>query len=232
MRLLFFLLLFVSCTSHQENELIDQNNDRPNIQAIDKNDIKVEGKTYELSNSVEFGKVSDFLKLSNHEKVALVSFKDEVRVYPYYFTNHFEVINALFDSKHIAITYCPLTKSGICFNRFIDNETYKILAFGYLYKDNMFTSDKEQNFYWSQMLMKIISTNKTGKVIENFNLIETNWKTVKDYIPEAKIYYNYKRQAEATDPIYSPTQNSQHIYGILNNKIEIEVNLFKYDIFK
>lgn len=231
MKYAFFLFFLVSCSSHQENTLIENPIITSNIWSVDEIDIKGRGKTYELSSDIKLGEVTDFLKLSDHEKVALVSFKNEVRVYPYYFTNHFEVINDFFDNKNIAISYCPLTKSGICFNRTVDNKTYEFLASGYLYKDNMVPSDKDQKFYWSQMLMTVIGGDKIDKTIQNFNLIETNWKTVKDFFPEAKVYYNEKRAVNATDPIEIPNLNSQYIHGIINDKVNTQIDLYPYEIF-
>ena len=44
-----------------------------------------------------------------------------------------------------------------------------------------------------------------GKSISNYNLIETNWKTVKEYFYDAKVYYHVKRTAGETDPQLSTT---------------------------
>lgn len=101
-----------------------------------------------------------------------------------------------------------------------------MLAAGYLYKDNMFSLDKAQNFYWSKMLLTVIDEDKISKTIENFNLIEINWKTVKEFFLEAQVYYNKKRKVNATNPLDTPTLDSQYIYGIINDKIETKVELY------
>lgn len=235
MRFSFFFLIIIisfSCSNEKESVNINTTVDDISKWIVDDNDIKGGGKTYELSINPQFGKVSDFLELSDHEKVALISFNNEIRVYPYFFTNYYEVINDIFDDKNIAVTYCPLTKSGICFNRDIDNKTYEILASGYLYKDNMIPSDKNQEVLWSQMLMQVIGKNNSNKEIDNYNLIETTWKTVKEYYPNASIYYNDKRVASATTPVVSSNLNSEYIYGIFNHKVETEIELFQYSLFK
>ena len=230
--LLSILILFFSCNNSQEETINDSIPESESKWSVDEDNIKGGGKTYELSKTPKFGTVNDFLRLSDHEKVALVSFKNEVRVYPYFFTNHFEVINDSFNDLNIAVTYCPLTKSGICYDREIDNKTYELLASGYLYKDNMVPSDKNQELLWSQMLMSVIGKNNAGKKMNNYNLIETNWKTVKTYFSDAKVYYHEKRDANPTDPNLNETGDAAYIYGVFNEKIETEVNLFKYDIFK
>jgi hypothetical protein len=107
-----------------------------------------------------------------------------------------------------------------------------MLAAGYLYKDNMFSLDKAQNFYWSKMLLTVIDEDKISKTIENFNLIEINWKTVKEFFLEAQVYYNKKRKVNATNPLDTPTLDSQYIYGIINDKIETKVELYPYELFE
>jgi hypothetical protein len=126
----------------------------------------------------------------------LVSFKNDFKVQPYYFTKHLRVINDFFDNKNIALTYCPWTKSGICFNKTFDKITDEMLISGYLYKDNMVPLDKAQNFYWSEMLLTIIGANNISKTVKNFNLIEIIWKTVKEFFIEAKAYNNKKKRAK------------------------------------
>ena len=229
---LVIIFLILSCDSPVNQEIIDGvNSSEDGIWIVAETDIKGGGKTYELMNAPVFGMVQDFLGLSDHEKVALVSFNGEVRVYPYYFTNYYEVVNDVFDNKNIAITYCPLTKSGICFERTIDGNTFEILASGYLYKDNMIPSDKNQNFFWSQMLMEVIGNNKSGTIIKNYNLIETNWKTVKTYFPNAKVFYHDKRQVNETPINASVSADSEYIFGVVNQKIGTEIELFQYEIF-
>jgi hypothetical protein len=229
---LFLIFIFISCTSNNDEIISNIEQEESSIWIVDKNDIKGGGKTYDLSVNPKFGNVSDFEKLSDHEKVALISFNNEVRVYPYFFTNHFEVINDVFNNNNIAVSYCPLTKSGICYNREIDGNIYQILASGFLYKDNMVPADKDLKFYWSQMLMTYIGKENTGKSISNYNLIETNWKTVKEYFYDAKVYYHVKRTAGETDPQLSRTQDSQYIYGVIEEKNNTRVELFSYNLFK
>jgi hypothetical protein len=107
-----------------------------------------------------------------------------------------------------------------------------MLAAGYLFKDNMFSLDKAQNFYWSKMLLTVIDEDKISKTIENFNLIEINWKIVKEFFLEAQVYYNKKRKVNATNPLDTPTLDSQYIYGIINDKIETKVELYPYELFE
>ena len=133
--------------------------------------------------------VSEFTNLNDNDKVAVVSYKNQIKVYPYLYNNRYEVVNDSIGEYFYAVTYCPQTKSAINFNRIVQNDTLDLVASGYLYKDNMVPSDKNFNFYWSQMLLKGITSGAVSKNLQTLNLIQTNWKTVVDYFPNAKVFY-------------------------------------------
>ncbi len=228
------IAMFMACSQNKNTDVIIEEIIDPieNIWAVSTDDIKGGGKTYELMNDPQFVNVNDISNLNDDDKVALISFKGEVRVYPYYFTNYYEVVNDVFDGKNIAVSYCPLTKSGICFDRDIDNTTYEILASGYLYKDNMVPSDKDLTFLWSQMLMEVIGGDKVGKIIPNYNLIETNWKTVLTYFSDAKVFYHEKTFLDRNNTTSKQApEDAEYIYGILNQKVEDTIELFQYSKF-
>lgn len=132
---------------------------------------------------------SGFNNLKDDDKVALVSFQNQIKVYPYLYTNKSEIVNDSIGEFFYAVSYCPQTKSAINYNRIIQNDTLDLVASGYLYKDNMVPSDKNFNFYWSQMLLKGITNDAVSKNLQTLNVIQTNWKTVVDFFPDAKVYY-------------------------------------------
>ncbi|WP_117884267.1 DUF3179 domain-containing (seleno)protein [Aureibaculum luteum] len=199
---------------------------------INNNNITGGKGLFDLMNTPNFKSVNEISDLNDSSKVALISFKKEVRVYPYYYTNHFEIINDFFDDHYIAVSFCPLTKSAICFNRKINDKIYNLIASGYLYKDNMVPSDENLTMYWSQMLMKGIKGEFADKSLDNFNLIETHWKLVKDYFPDAKVFnHNIKNKSIFKKRAESILGNADFTYGIFNKKIDEEIELFKYENF-
>ena len=91
---------------------------------------------YPLGDNPEYTTVAN-TDLPDSERVGVISFGDELRVYPYPHTFTTEIINDAYQSQKYAFSYCPLTKSAIAFTR---NKTFR--ASGYLYKNNM---DLEKN---------------------------------------------------------------------------------------
>lgn len=156
--------------------------------------------------------VGDFTNLKDTDKVAIVSYQNKIKVYPYLYTNRYEIVNDSIGDYFYAVSYCPQTKSAINFDRITQNDTLDLVASGYLYKDNMVPSDKDYNLYWSQMLQKGITNGAVSKNLQTLNLIQTNWKTVVDYFPTAKVFY-YEGD------IITPKKQSQNLASKTSSEI-------------
>ena len=181
--------MFISCSSKiapEEEEIITEEHKWINVELPYPNGSD---GLFPLLKTPIFKSVNEFSNLKNTDKVAIVSYQNMVKVYPYLYTNRYEIINDSIGDYFYAVSYCPQTKSAINFNRVILNDTLDLVASGYLYKDNMVPSDKEYNFYWSQMLQKGITNGAVSKILQTLNLIQTNWKTVVDYFPTAQVFY-------------------------------------------
>lgn len=209
-----FLLIIVSCSSNsiEIDETIENNQSK--WVNVDKPYPTGEDGLFPLVNDPIYKLPHEFNNLNDDDKVAIVSFQNQIKVYPYLYTNKSEIVNDSIGDYFYAVSYCPQTKSAINFNRIIQNDTLDLVASGYLYKDNMVPSDKNFNFYWSQMLLKGITNGAVAKNLRSLNLIETNWKTVVDYFPNAKVYY-YEGD------IITPKQPNQNT--ILKHKANTEI---------
>jgi len=186
---LFAVLLLMACSSNVEPE------DEKPVTAVNKwahiAPPYPTGETglFPLLKNPTYKPVSDFSNLKDTDKVAIVSYQNKVKVYPYLYTNRYEIVNDSIGHFFYAVSYCPQTKSAINFNRITQSDTLDLVASGYLYKDNMVPSDSEYTMYWSQMLQKGISNGAISKNLQTLNLIQTNWKTVVDYFPNSKVFY-------------------------------------------
>jgi len=197
-------------------------------------EIRGGGETFGLMNTPKFKSVQETTSLQDTSKVTLVSFNNEVRVYPYHYTNFFEVVNDVFDGKNIAVSFCPITNSAICFDRTIDTKTYDFVASGYLYKYNMVPADKNLDFFYSQMLMTGIKGEYANTQLNQYNLVETVWGTVRQYFPNAKVFYHNEtkstKQGKSDD--IKPVEDGDYYYGVLNSvKGEKQVDLYAYEDF-
>lgn len=119
----------------------------------------------------------------------VIGFKNgsDIRAYPHAILDWHEIINDNIGDVSIAITYCPLTGTGIGWNRIInDNETTFGVS-GLLYNTNLIPYDRATDSNWSQILNKSVNGNLKGKNAELIYLFETDFKTWKTMYPSTKV---------------------------------------------
>lgn len=114
-------------------------------------------------------------------------YKGNARAYPHLILNWHEIINDDINELSIAIIYCPLTGTGIGWNREVGDEKTTFGVSGLLYNSNIIPYDRETGSNWSQMLLKSINGSRSGLLSANYNLIETSWKTWKLMYPNTKV---------------------------------------------
>ncbi len=112
-----------------------------------------------------------------------------VLVYPVS-SMHVEVVNEDGHGVLMAITYCPITRSGIGWNRVVGSDTLLLTASGYLFRDNLMPLDVNSNSIWSQMRLEGMRGVHDRAMIGTLPIIETTWSTVKEYFPSAGVYIN------------------------------------------
>ena len=98
-----------------------------------------------------------------------------------------EIINDEIGELKLSITYCPLTGTGIGWNREIDGTLTTFGVSGLLYNTNLIPYDRATDSNWSQMLLKSVNGALIGTKIETYQLIETTWGTWKEMYPNTKV---------------------------------------------
>lgn len=131
--------------------------------------------------------ISSITFLEDADLVIAIKFNDEVRVYPHPILDWHEIINDEINGNKFAITYCPLTGSGIAWNRVINGSETTFGVSGLLYNTNLIPYDRATNSNWSQMKMQCVNGSLIGTPVITFPIIETSWKTIKQAYPNAKV---------------------------------------------
>ncbi|MCK4881003.1 MAG: DUF3179 domain-containing protein, partial [Bacteroidales bacterium] len=150
---------------------------------------------FELIENPVYSPVHEIETFNENDMVFVTRASGDVQVFPHRHM-HVEVVNEAKNGVWMAITYCPITRSGINWNRVVGNDTLLLTASGYLYKENMMPLDVHSGNIWSQMLLRRFqgAVNQEEifafREIATFPLIETTWKTVKENFPEAGVYIN------------------------------------------
>ena len=119
----------------------------------------------------------------------VIGFKlgEDVRAYPHQILDWHEIINDVVEGQPLAITYCPLTGTGIGWNRVISGNTTTFGVSGLLFNTNLIPYDRSTDSNWSQMKLECVNGQLLGETIPTFQVVETTWKTWKTMYPNTMV---------------------------------------------
>lgn len=197
--LIFGLLLFTSCNTTSNNDIgnfSDQNWLIPVNEVVDGGPGKdgipsIENPSFQLVSETDY--------VQNDRLVIGLKIGDDIHLYPHQIMDRHEIVNDKIDDKHFSLTYCPLTGTGIAFNREINGTVNEFGVSGLLFRNNLIMYDRETDSRWSQMQIRGVNGNLSGEDAETIQVVESTWTTWKNMYPEAKvittssgIYQNYQ----------------------------------------
>ena len=107
--------------------------------------------------------------------------------YPHRILDWHEIINQRVNNEFIAITYCPLTGTGICWPQDIENVETEFGVSGLLYNNNLIAFDRSTQSNWSQMRLQAVSGSLQGTIMPVFQLVETRWSVWKEMFPNTQV---------------------------------------------
>jgi hypothetical protein len=125
--------------------------------------------------------------LSGHDLVVGLVIDGEPRAYPHLILDWHEIINDQIGSSQFAITYCPLTGSGIGWNRALSSSATTFGVSGMLYNSNLIPYDRDTDSYWSQMKLQCVHGPRRGEAAITFPILETTWQTWREIYPDTKV---------------------------------------------
>jgi hypothetical protein len=134
-----------------------------------------------------FSEVQDIQFLEDWELVLGVKKGNEVKAYPHVILYYHEIVNDHISESPLAVTFCPLTGSGIGWSREINGNVSEFGVSGLIHKNNLIPYDRETGSRWSQMLGKSINGELIGKEIKNIQIIEMTWGAWKKAFPNSLV---------------------------------------------
>lgn len=134
-----------------------------------------------------FISVSQVDFLNNNDLVLGFADGDDARAYPHAILDWHEIVNDDTQNHSLAIIYCPLTGTGIGWDRMFSDKKTSFGVSGLLYNSNIIPYDRETDSNWSQLLMKSVNGELKGTQAIIYNLVETTWKTWKTMYPNSKV---------------------------------------------
>ncbi len=155
-----------------KNEVFDGGPGKDGIPSVDK-------PLFLPNSSITFMKDDDL--------VLIVLDGGKPKAYPHPILDWHEIVNDQIGDIKIAITYCPLTGTGIGWDRNINGKTTTFGVSGLLYQNNLLPYDRETNSNWSQMRLECVNGPLLGTKPLIHTMVETTWKTWKEMYPNGEV---------------------------------------------
>ncbi|MCK0157334.1 DUF3179 domain-containing protein [Cellulophaga sp. F20128] len=112
---------------------------------------------------------------------------DDVRAYSHIVLDWHEIINDNIGNVSLALTYCPLTGTGIGWNRIVKGKETTFGVSGLLYNTNLIPYDRETGSNWSQILNEAVNGELIGEKAALIPLVEMQWGAWKAMYPNSKV---------------------------------------------
>ena len=129
--------------------------------------------------------INDINYLLDDDLVVGYSFNGEYRAYPHKILDWHEIVNDNLKGSPLAVTYCPLTGTGIAWDRMIQGSETTFGVSGLLFNTNLIPYDRKTDSNWCQISLKCVHGVLKGNYAATFKLIETSWKTWKTMFPNS-----------------------------------------------
>ena len=233
------LLISCSTTSEEINNSSQALNN--NTWAVPLSDLLGNFNPFPEATNPTLTPISEVNNINDDSIVAIVSFDNEVKIYPLSKIHEYETVNDQINNNLYTVSFCPITQSTINFNRIHKDKTLTFRASGFLYKENLVMLDTNTDSYWSQMLLQSIKGPYTYQDIETYTLVETTWKTAKNYFNTALVFTENSIQSSknakqyfSTKPTNESIQNNEKVFGVINklNGKNTSASIYRYSDFR
>ncbi len=179
--ILFLILLALGCSRNGDtqgewsipsDEVLDGGPGKDGIPSID---------------NPNFISISEVDFLSDDDLVIGMVIDGQAKAYPHPILDWHEIINDELGSHKVAMTYCPLTGTGVPWDRVVNGAETTFGVSGKLYNTNLLPFDRETESYWSQIRLDCVNGALRGETAEVFASIETTWATWKQAYPQSLV---------------------------------------------
>lgn len=192
-RLLILFLgvsIMMACSSSNVEEFSEDQNQGVTVWSIPIEEVLDGGPGRDGIPALEnpnFLQVSEADFLSDSDLVIGFKNGEDIRAYPHIILDWHEIINDNIGGVSLAVTYCPLTGTGIGWNRVLNGNETTFGVSGLLYNTNLIPFDRETNSNWAQILNESVNGSLIGEKVDIIPLFETTWGVWKTIYPETKV---------------------------------------------
>ena len=135
----------------------------------------------------KFTKATEVNFLADNELVLVIRFNQEVKAYPHDILDWHEIVNDRLAGIPYAVTYCPLTGTGIAWDRLVQGVETTFGVSGLLYNSNLMPYDRYSESTWSQQRLDCVHGTLLGSPARTFSMVETSFGTFRETYPDGQV---------------------------------------------
>ena len=131
--------------------------------------------------------VADVEYLRDDDLVMTLTYNGITRAYPTRILDHHEIVNDMFGSDPVAVTYCPLCGSGLAFDR---RQGGQVLEFGVsslLHNSDLVMYDRQTESLWQQITGEAFAGKSRGSQLRTIPLSMITWKNWRQQYPDGQV---------------------------------------------
>ena len=189
-----FLTLAVACST-QRDEVLDFSTTRVgdfdlHNCSLPTSDVQNGGPGRDGIPSIDqpqFSSVADVAFLQPDDLVLVLRRDGETKLYPHPILDWHEMVNDRVGDLKFALSYCPLTGTGMGWNRVLDGKETTFGVSGLLYNNNLLPYDRDTESLWSQLRTDCINGDRVGETAAVISLVEMPWRTARELFPDAQV---------------------------------------------
>lgn len=133
--------------------------------------------------------------------------------YPIRLLNWHELIDDEVGGVPVAVTYCPLCRSGIVFDRRAAGSVLEFGVSGLLYNSDLVMYDRDTRSLWSQIMAEAIAGPSTGVKLARLPARRTDWRRWKAEHPGTKaVLFNTGHARDYGADPYAGYADSPELY--------------------
>ncbi len=135
----------------------------------------------------QFTRASEVSFIPDDDLVLVMRVKDQIKAYPHDILDWHEIVNDQLNGTLYAVTYCPLTGTGIAWDRQVQGQETTFGVSGLLYNSNLMPYDRYTESTWSQQRLDCVHGTLLGSPARTYTMIETSFRTFKAAYPSADV---------------------------------------------
>lgn len=184
--------------------------------------------------------------LSDAALVVAINYGDEARAYPHQILDWHEIVNDKIQDVSLALTYCPLTGTGIGWDRNLDGKETTFGVSGLLFNTNLIPYDRASGSNWSQMKHECVHGPLAGTKINILHVVEMSFGSFKKMYPNGRVmnedtgfnrtygdypYGDYRTNEQVIFPISNEDNRLPKKKRVLGLVLEGKVKAYTFDHF-